>query len=455
MVSITLELFIDLVEKICVILVVAYLITRTKYFHEVLDKKFTHKNMAFIIIVFGALSIFGSYSGITINDVMGNVRDLGPMIAGLIGGPIAGIGAGLIGGVYRYLFLGGITTVPCSLATILAGIFSGIIYVLNKRRFIGIIGAVTFAVSMEVFHMILVLLLAKPYSQALTVVQEVSVPMIVSNALGMFIFAYFITNLTKERKTTKERDEYFDELQRKKYELEIAHEIQDSFLPHEMPHLSGYDIFAVNIPAKEVGGDFYDFIPISQDRIGVTIADVSGKSVPAALFMAVSRTILRAKAMGNENVAEVIKDANKLLSEDSDSGMFVTLFYAILDLKTSTMEYVNAGHNPPVMFIRKTGFMECLSTKGIALGAMDSIEFEKKKINLESGDVIVFYTDGVTEALNNKKELFGEKRLYQLIKSNSDLCAEEMVNKIKESVMSFSENQSQFDDITLMVIKVK
>ncbi len=455
MVSITLELLLDLVEKICVILVIAYLITRTRYFQEIMDREFTFKNMSFLILFFGALSIYGTYSGITIDGAMGNVRDLGPMIAGLVGGPIAGIGAGLIGGLYRYFFIGGITTFPCSLATILAGFFAGIIYLLNKRRFIGIAGAVAFAIFMEAFHIGLVLLLAKPYPQALEISRELSIPMILSNALGMLIFAYFITNLTRERKTSKERDEYYDELQRKKYELEIAHEIQDSFLPNEMPNLAGYDIYAVNIPAKEVGGDFYDFIPISPHKIGITIADVSGKSIPAALFMAVSRSILRAKAIGNSSAAEVIRDANKLISDDSKSGMFVTLFYAILDLKNNVMEYVNAGHNPPVMFIREKGIMECLSTSGIALGAIDSMEFEEKKIDLESGDVIVFYTDGVTEAMNNKEELFGEKRLYKLIKTNSDLNAEEMVNKIKEAVISFSENQSQFDDITLMVIKVK
>ncbi|WP_424353988.1 SpoIIE family protein phosphatase [Methanobacterium sp. MBAC-LM] len=452
--TIPVELLLDLAEKICVILVIAYLITRTKIFHEVLDRKFNIKNMVFIILVFGALSIFGTYSGITINGAMGNVRDLGPMIAGLVGGPVAGLGAGLIGGLYRYFFLGGITTFPCSLSTVLAGLFAGIIYILNKRKFIGIIGAVLFAASMEAFHMILVLLLAKPYPEAFVIAQELSMPMIVSNALGMLIFAYFITNLSKERKTTKERDEYFDELQRKKYELEIAHEIQESFLPQEMPNLDGYDIFAINLPAKEVGGDFYDFIPISKDKIGVTIADVSGKSVPAALFMAVSRTILRAKAMGNSNAAEVIKDANKLIAEDSDTGMFVTLFYAILDLKNKTMEYVNAGHNNPVLFIRKTETMECLNAKGIALGAIDTIELEEKQIDLESGDVIVFYTDGVTEAMNDKEEFFGQKRLYKLIRSYYNLSAEDIVNKIKEEVISFSQNQSQFDDITLMVIKV-
>jgi sigma-B regulation protein RsbU (phosphoserine phosphatase) len=361
---------------------------------------------------------------------------------------------GLIGGLYRYFFLGGITTVPCSLATVLAGLFAGIIYLANKGKFIGIWGAVAFAVFMECFHMILVLLMAQPYPEALEIVKDVSLPMIISNAMGMLFFSYFITNLNRERETTRERDEYYDELQRKKYELEIAHEIQESFLPHEMPQLAGYDIHAINLPAKEVGGDFYDFIPISEGKMGITIADVSGKSVPAALFMAVSRTILRAKAMGNSNAAEVIKDANELIASDSKSGMFVTLFYAILDLKNKTLDYVNAGHNPPVMFIRKTGYLECLKTNGIALGALDNIEPEEKEIKLENGDVILFYTDGVTEAINDKEELFGEKRLYRIVKNNTQLSAKEIVDKIKEEIIAFSQDQSQFDDITLMVLKV-
>ncbi len=454
MVPITIDLLMDLVEKISVILIIAYLITRTKFFHEILDKKFTKKNMLLFILAFGALSIFGSYSGITINGTMGNVRDLGPMIAGLVGGPIGGIGAGLIGGLYRYFFIDGFTTLPCSLATVLAGLIAGIIYLLNKGKFIGIWGALIFAVVMESLHMGLVLYIAKPYPIALAVAQQLSPPMIISNALGVVIFSYFISNLIKERETKKERDKYHDELERGKYELEIAHEIQESFIPHEMPQLAGYDIYAINIPAKEVGGDFYDFIPLSEGKLGITIADVSGKSVPAALFMAVSRTILRAKATGSSNAAQVIKETNELIASDSKTGMFVTLFYAILDLKNNTMEYVNAGHNPPVMFVRKTGYLECLSTNGIALGAVDIIEPEEKETKLEEGDVIVFYTDGVTEAINEKGDLFGEKRVYELVKSNNNLSAKEIVIKIKNAVIDFTKGQSQFDDITLMVLKV-
>ena len=454
MVSSILELLLVLVEKICVIVIIAYLITRTKYFREILDKKFTLKNRAILILIFGAVSIFGTYSGIEIFGAIANVRDLAPMIAGLIGGPVIGLGAGLIGGIHRY-FLEGFTCVPCSLATVLAGLFGGIIYLLRKGKFIGVPGAVLFAALMETFHMVLVLLLARPYSEAVMVVEEVSIPMIFSNSLGMFIFAFIISNLIKERETAEERDKYFDELERKRYELKMAHDIQQSFLPDAIPLLKGFELAALNLPAKEVGGDFYDFIPISEDKIGVTIADVSGKGVPAALFMALSRTIVRANATRSPDVVGVIQDANRLITADAKSGMFVTLFYAILDLREKTLTYVNAGHNPPVMFKGKTGELIMLRAKGIALGAMEDIELEERKIILKGGDMVVFYTDGVTEAEDEKERQFGMERLFKTIKENHNLSANDMIEKIKEAVLSFCGKQPQFDDITLMVLKAE
>ncbi len=454
MVSSILELLLVLVEKICVIVIIAYLITRTKYFREILDKKFTLKNRAILISIFGAVSIFGTYSGIEIFGAIANVRDLAPMIAGLIGGPVIGLGAGLIGGIHRY-FLEGFTCVPCSLATVLAGLFGGIIYLLRKGKFIGVPGAVLFAALMETSHMVLVLLLARPYSEAVLVVEEVSIPMIFSNSLGMFIFAFIISNLIKERETAEERDKYFDELERKRYELKMAHDIQQSFLPDAIPFLKGFELAAQNLPAKEVGGDFYDFIPISEDKIGVTIADVSGKGVPAALFMALSRTIVRANATRSPDVVGVIQDANRLITADAKSGMFVTLFYAILDLREKTLTYVNAGHNPPVMFKGKTSELIMLRAKGIALGAMEDIQLEERKIILKGGDMVVFYTDGVTEAEDEKERQFGQERLFKTIKKNHNLSANDMIEKIEEAVLSFCGKQPQFDDITLMVLKAE
>ncbi|MBN1762812.1 MAG: SpoIIE family protein phosphatase [Methanomicrobia archaeon] len=453
MASTIFELLLLLVEKMCVIIVVTYLLTRTSYFEEILERKFTLKNQAFMILILGALSIFGTYAGFEIFGARANVRDLGPMVGGLIGGPMIGLGAGLIGGLHRY-FLGGFTCLPCSLATVLAGLFGGALYLLNKRKFIGIPGAVLFAALMESFHMGITLLLARPFAEALQVVEEVSLPMISSNALGMFFAATIIANLIRERETAEERDRYQAELERKRQELKIAHEIQQSFLPDAIPLLRGFELAALNLPAKEVGGDFYDFIPISKDKMGLTIADVSGKGVPAALFMALSRTLVRANARNNPSVAEVIRDANSMITADSKSGMFVTLFYAILDLKKRTLTYVNAGHNPPVLFEEKSGDLIMLRARGIALGAMDEIELEERTLELASGDAVVFYTDGVTEAVDAHEQQFGEERLVRLIRESHGLSAQELVERIKETVLAFCGDTPQYDDITLMVLKV-
>lgn len=442
-----------LIEKSCVIIVVAYLITRSKFFMEILDSKFTIKNQMIMILIFGAISIYGTYSGIEVFGAMANVRDFGPMIAGLVGGPVIGTGAGIIGGLFRYS-LGGITSVPCSLATILSGFLGGLIYILNRKRFIGVAGAVIFAILMETLHMVLTLLLATPYSEAVIVVKSVALPMIFANALGVFIFAYMISNRIKEKETKEERDKYYDELEEKKYELKIAYKIQKSFLPETIPHLKGFQLSALNIPAKEVGGDFYDFIPISDDKMGIVIADVSGKSVPAALFMALSRTVVRAKARGNPKVAEVIREANKMIAEDSKTSMFVTFFYGILDEKNKKLKYVNAGHNPPLYFKDHGNDLFMLKAHGMALGVVEDVSLEEKEITLEDGDVVIFYTDGITEAMNKEKEQYGEDRLLREIKKNHNLSANEIIVKIQESVLEFCGKEPQFDDITLVVLKV-
>jgi sigma-B regulation protein RsbU (phosphoserine phosphatase) len=236
-------------------------------------------------------------------------------------------------------------------------------------------------------------------------------------------------------------------------ELEIAKGIQQSFLPEKEPDIPGFDIAASNIPAKEVGGDFYDFIPISTDKWGLTIADVSGKGVPAALFMALSRTLVRASATGNPKVGDAIEKANDLICADSKSGMFVTLFYAILDAKKKSLRYVNAGHNPPLLK-QPSGSTVLLKADGIALGVIDGITLEEADLQLESGDIVTLFTDGVTEAINEKEEQFGQQRLLSIIEENRTLPAKEIIRKIQDTVATHSGGQPQFDDITLMILKV-
>ena len=210
---------------------------------------------------------------------------------------------------------------------------------------------------------------------------------------------------------------------------------------------------AFSLPALEVGGDFYDFIPLSQNKWGLVVADVSGKGFPAALFMALSRTYVRANAVGKATASEAISMANSLIAKDAKSGMFVTLFYAMLDAKKKQLRYVNAGHNPPLLAKGCGGDVVLLCAQGIALGVMDEIDLQEVELDLADNDVVVFYTDGVTEAINGKEEEFGQERLIELVAQNSNLSAQELIDKIKEAVIEFAQGQAQFDDLTLLVLK--
>lgn len=447
------DLFLVLLQMICVIIVVAYLITRTASFTQVLDGIFTWKGQVTLILLFGTLSIYGTESGITILGATANVRDLGPMVGGLACGPVVGLGAGLIGAAYRFS-LGGFTAVSCSAATVLAGLFGGLIFILAGRRFIGMHSAVLFAIGMEALHMGITLLLCRPFDQALGVVKGVAVPMIAANAIGVFIFAFIIANLIAERQTKEERDAFLSELERKKAELRIAHEIQMSFLPERLPEVPGFELAALSLPAKEVGGDFYDAIPLPGGRTALTIADVSGKGVPAALFMALSRTVLRANALVSRSAREAVREANVLITEDAKSGMFVTVFYAVADPIERTLTYVNAGHNPPLLFRAGGGRPAGLKGTGIILGVMPEAEYGEETIHLKSGDLVLLYTDGVTEAINSGEEQFGEARLIETVVNSLDRSPTGIIENVRDAVMEFSGDEPQFDDLTLMALRV-
>jgi sigma-B regulation protein RsbU (phosphoserine phosphatase) len=198
--------------------------------------------------------------------------------------------------------------------------------------------------------------------------------------------------------------------------------------------LPGFDLAGFNLPAREVGGDFYDYIPVGEGCWGVEIADVSGKGVPAALFMALSRTLVRASASENPDPAGSILEANRYICMDSKTSMFVTLFYGILDTRKAIFTYVNAGHNPPLLFRAGSSGAELLRGKGIALGILDDIELELTELRLNLGDTVVFYTDGVTEATNERDEEYGMERLKEIIPKLLDLAAREMIDAIVKDV---------------------
>ncbi len=450
--------FLVLLQLICVIIVAAYLLTRSRLFAEVLDGNPGTRTKVILILFFGILSIYGTLSGIEFMGAIVNVRDLGPMVAGLIGGPVVGLGAGLIGALHR-LTLGGFTMYSCSLATVLAGLFGGLIWLINKRNFPGIVIAVLYAIIMEGLHMALALAMDPPFEQALAVVSTVSLPMIFANAAGMFVFAFIIENTRSERKMQADHDVLLREMERKNTELAIAADIQRSFLPETIAQIEGFDIAAKSVMAKEVGGDFFDvipfeIIPLRKDRLGLMIADVSGKGIPAALFMALSRIVVRVNASWyQERPADAIRDANAIITADSKSGMFVTLFYGVLDAGSRVLTYVNAGHNPPMVCHAVDGSFTELPATGIAIGALMDAGYTAESVQLDKGDIIVLYTDGITEAENARLEMFGTERLEAAISRSRSLSSTEISGNILAAVREFCGDHPQSDDITLMVIR--
>lgn len=260
------------------------------------------------------------------------------------------------------------------------------------------------------------------------------------------------------RDITKRR-EMEERLARSNAELEIARGIQQSFLPDAIPQLTSYDIAGRCMMAKEVGGDFFDAIPLEvialdESALGVLIADVAGKGVPAALFMALSRVVVRVNAHLYCDPAKVVADANEVITEDATAGMFVTLFYGLLSEEDRTLTYANAGHNPPIV-LRAEGTVETLTATGIALGAMAGSEYSSRMVTIGAGDVAILYTDGVTEAINARFEMFGEERLLDVVRENAAAGADEILEAVFTAVDVFCAGEAQFDDITLVVIKGK
>ena len=256
----------------------------------------------------------------------------------------------------------------------------------------------------------------------------------------------------------RESQQEHNQLESIKNDLAIAGEIQQTILPRSFPPFPELtevvDIYASMTPAKDVGGDFYDFFQIDDERIGLVIADVSGKGVPASLFMAVSRTLLRATALRGVSAAECLTYANKLLCKESLDSMFVTVFYGIYHYKTGMMDYTNAGHNPPYL-LRGGRTVECLPVaSNFVVGVFDDIEFESNTLTFGIGDTLLLYTDGVTEAFNDKREQFSESNLQDILASmHESSSAKEVVTSVLQSVKTFSGDYPQSDDITLLSLQ--
>ncbi len=235
-------------------------------------------------------------------------------------------------------------------------------------------------------------------------------------------------------------------------QLQVARDIQKSFLPQKFPENLGFDFDAINISSEEVGGDYFDFIPIVDRQIGITIADVSGKGLPASLIMASFRASLIAEIRNNYAIRTILRKVNNLICESVERGKFVTAVYGVLDTKNRIFTFSNAGHNPPFL-LRNSGKVEFLKDGGWTLGIQQDKDYEERPIHIDAGELLCFFTDGVTEAESSDDELFGTERLVELVKQNRNKSSREIREKIVKAVSEFRDFERQPDDLTLIIIK--
>jgi sigma-B regulation protein RsbU (phosphoserine phosphatase) len=258
-----------------------------------------------------------------------------------------------------------------------------------------------------------------------------------------------IENLTLWRKALSARDK----LVALQNELDVARTMQQDILPKSFPTSEVFDLYASMVPALSVGGDFFDVYELSDGRVGVAIADVSGKGVPAAMFMMASRTLLKACAAISASPAAVLEQVNTMLSDENDAMTFVTLLYGIYDPRTKEFVYANGGHNPPVIVKPnlRTELLE--STGGVALGVMQNLKYQENTVTFEPGSMIVLYTDGVVEAEKKDKELFEMDRFREIFQGGAFRSAEEVTNEVFNRVREFAGENPQSDDITCLVLR--
>ena len=243
------------------------------------------------------------------------------------------------------------------------------------------------------------------------------------------------------------------EKERIEKELEVAASIQKMILPKTIPQIEGFEIAGMNVPTKQVGGDYFDVIPLPDGKVALVIADASGKGVPAALLVTTLQACLRAYLESNLSLEALMQKVNRVIFRNSTENKFITFFIGILDVSSKKLEIVNAGHYPPL--IARNGNLVKLRNTGVILGCFESAPFVRKEYLLEPHDVLVMFTDGITEANNVKGETYGDERLEKIITENCNKTAHELKEIIYKDVKAFEGGAKQTDDVTILIVKVK
>jgi len=435
-----------------VLAVISYILSRTHYYEEIISNKLNIRKKITLLVMFGLLSVYGTIFGIRIGDTTANLRDLGPVIAGFMAGPWVGLGSGLIGGIHRWT-LGGTTQISCSIVTVMAGLIAGLIYKYRNGKLISMKFAVVFMFSYELFHMLMVILIAcfkGNLPQSIEIVKQALLPMTIANSLGIALIIYFTQNMVNEISVRSEKN-------RIDSELKIARTIQESLLPRVFPPFPDrkeFELTAINIPAKEVAGDFFDFFFTKKDCLVLVIADVSGKGVSAGLFMAVTRTLLKTICQEDITPSQAMSKANRIISIDNDSCMFTTLFLAFYESASGCLTYANAGHNPPYIVSPNGNIRKLNSLGNMALGIDETHQYKQGSDLLEIGDILTLYTDGVTEATSPQNQLYGEKRFEEILKAGRKEKLEYLQTQIENDLLEF-QDFNRFDDITYLMLRRK
>ena len=255
----------------------------------------------------------------------------------------------------------------------------------------------------------------------------------------------YIDNLTK---ATAER-------QRIGTELELASQIQQNMLNHVFPENASFDIYASMDPAKEVGGDFYDFFMIDDDHLGIVIADVSGKGIPAALFMMISKIVIADAAMTIPSPSEILRTVNERICKNNQLDMFVTVWLGILELSTGKLTASNAGHEYPVIYRKDRSFELLRDKHGFVIGGMSGVKYTDYELTLRDGDAIFVYTDGLPEATDSSEQLFGTERMLSALNSNPHTMPFAIISQVRAQVDAFVGDAPQFDDLTMLCLKYK
>jgi phosphoserine phosphatase RsbU/P len=265
-----------------------------------------------------------------------------------------------------------------------------------------------------------------------------------------------INGITQQVALSIQNEHFQNEMvirERLEHEVQLARQIQRTFLPDHLPEFTNWDLAATWITARQVGGDFYDVFELPGRRLGLFIADVSDKGIPAALFMAVTRTLVRAAVADSFSPADVMRRVNALIIPDNQQGMFVTAVYGVLSLEKGELTFANAGHNPPIWLCAETHELEVLHRTGAALGIIEGLEMEERTISICKGDTLLLYTDGLTEAFSPADEIFGEERVHEVLHSVNSPTARGLLDMLENTVKQFMGPLPPSDDLTMLAVK--